>query len=71
MSTVSLIIPMFVDSMSVYFITHTAVIKRVLCAEGNDVHRVSEVHNRPERQVEKLPGEVEEHICTSEIRNQI
>jgi len=71
MSTVSLIIPMFVDSMSVYFITHTTLIKQVLCTESNDVHSVSEVHNRPERQVEKLPEKFEEHICTSEIRNQI
>jgi hypothetical protein len=71
MSTASPIIPMFVDNMSVYFITHTALIERVLCSEINDVHRVSEVHNRTGRQVKKLPGEDEELICTSEMRNQI
>jgi len=71
MSTATLIIPMFVNNSSVYFIIHTALIKRVLCSESNDVHCVSEVQNRPDRQVKKLPGEDEEHICTSEIRNQI
>jgi len=71
MSTLSLIIPVFVHNVSVYFIVHTALTKRVLCSESNDVYRVSEVHIRPDRQVEKLPGEDEEPICTSEIRNQI
>jgi hypothetical protein len=71
MSTASLIISVFVDNMSVYFITYTTLIKRVLCSESNEVHRVNEVRNRPDWHVKKLPGQDEEPICTSEIRNQI
>lgn len=38
---------------------------------NNYVHRINEVHYRPNRQMKKLGVEDEEPICTSEMRNQI